>query len=108
MHLVRSRFAAALLLALGAAAASAQPAPPPTTVGVSPATATEAEKKAVPRADTGTMVRTAPTAADRTRAAADKVTPPATATAPETPATATAPTPQERAPVRRATKADRN
>ena len=106
MHHVTSRFAAALLLALGAAAASAQPATPPTSVGVTPGTATEAEKKAVPRNDTGTLVRTAPNAADRTKAAADNVTPPATATAPQTSATAAAP--QERAPVRRARKADRN
>lgn len=40
---------------------------PTTAVGVTPQAAAEANKKAVPRSDTATVVRTAPTAAERAR-----------------------------------------
>ena len=43
----------------------------PTGVGVSPQTAAEANRKAVPRSDTATVVRTGPDAGDRARQAAD-------------------------------------
>lgn len=39
--------------------------PPTTNVGVDPQDAREATRKAVPRADTGTLVRTEPSAAER-------------------------------------------
>ena len=42
----------------------------PTGVGVSPQTATEANRQAVPRSDTGTVVRTGPDAVDSARNAA--------------------------------------
>lgn len=68
----------AAVLALAAAGAFAQtPAPTvtpsatPDAVGVSPATAAEANQKAVPRSDTGTLVRTSPTATDKAKAAMD-------------------------------------
>lgn len=53
------------LLSIGAMAQSTAPA----GVGTTPQTAAEATRKAVPRADTGTVVRTAPSAADRARQA---------------------------------------
>ena len=40
---------------------------PTTPIGVTPQTAAEANQKAVPRSDTGTVVRTSPNAADATR-----------------------------------------
>ena len=40
---------------------------PTTSVGVTPQTAAEANRKAVPRSDTATVVRTSPNAADTTR-----------------------------------------
>lgn len=40
---------------------------PATAVGVTPQAATEANRKAVPRSDTATVVRTAPNAVDATR-----------------------------------------
>lgn len=53
--------------------------PSSTTIGVDPQDAKEATQKAVPRADTGTLVRTEPSAADRasdmTKDAKDAVTP---------------------------------
>jgi len=63
------------LLALVMASASAQsPAPAtgasaPSTVGVTPQEATRANQQAVPRSDTATVVRTAPSPADRASAA---------------------------------------
>ena len=39
----------------------------PATVGVTPQTANEANRQAVPRSDTGTVVRTSPNAVDSTR-----------------------------------------
>lgn len=53
-------------LALAAASVSAQTtAPAPARVGVTPQDAAEATQKAIPRSDTGTLVRTAPAPADR-------------------------------------------
>lgn len=46
----------------------------PDTVGVEPAAAKEAIQKAVPRSDTGTVVRTAPSAATRASAAVSSST----------------------------------
>ncbi len=40
---------------------------PTTGVGVTPQTAAEANRQAVPRSDTGTVVRTSPNAVDSTR-----------------------------------------
>ena len=40
---------------------------PATSVGVTPQTAAEANRKAVPRSDTATVVRTSPNAVDSTR-----------------------------------------
>lgn len=55
------------------AQAPATPASAPANVGVSNSTAVEANQKAVPRSDTGTVVRTSPSAADRARAATNNV-----------------------------------
>lgn len=44
----------------------------PATIGVSPQEANEANQKAVPRADTGTLVRTDATAAEQARDAANR------------------------------------
>ncbi len=58
---------ATLALAAGGAWAQTSNAvnPPATTIGVTPQDAKEATQKAVPRADTGTLVRTKPSAAER-------------------------------------------
>ena len=71
----------AAVLALAAAGAFAQtPAPTitpsatPDAVGVSPQTAAEANQKAVPRSDVGTLVRTSPPATDKAKAAVDNAT----------------------------------
>ena len=72
------------VLALTAMSAVAQNTTPPNTtaapaaVGVSPQTAAEANQKAVPRSDTGTVVRTSPSPADKASAALNDV-PPGTA-----------------------------
>lgn len=65
-----------VLTVAGASAQTTAPATsqPPTAIGVSPQTAAEAERKAIPRSDTGTVVRTAPSAADQTRSAVDNTT----------------------------------
>jgi hypothetical protein len=65
----------ATLLSIGALAQSTAPGGAPMTstpagVGTTPQTAADATRKAVPRADTGTVVRTAPSAADRARQSA--------------------------------------
>jgi hypothetical protein len=52
------------------------PSQPPTAIGVSPQTAAEANQKAIPRSDTGTVVRTAPSPAERTGAAVENATSP--------------------------------
>jgi len=63
------------VLALTVASASAQTATPPATasppatVGVTPQEAAEANQKAVPRSDTGTLVETSPSSGDKARAA---------------------------------------
>ena len=63
------------VLALALASASAQaPAPAgtasaPATLGVTPQEAATATQQAVPRSDTGTVVRTAPSPAERASAA---------------------------------------
>lgn len=64
---------ATLLVATHTALAQTPTTPNPTGVAVTPQTAAQAQQKAVPRADTGTVVRTGPTAADRTREAANSV-----------------------------------
>lgn len=111
------------ILALATAGAFAQtPAPTitpsstPDAVGVSPATAAEANQKAVPRSDTGTLVRTSPSATDKAKSAMDNTTTlttdmnPTPNAASSTPASAnTAPMNRtsRTAPLRRA-RADRN
>ncbi|NMM79521.1 hypothetical protein B2J86_01005 [Acidovorax sp. SRB_14] len=65
-------------LALAASGAFAQTTPststqPPASVGVTPQDASQATQKAVPRSDTGTVVRTDQSAADRARDAANQV-----------------------------------
>jgi len=98
--------AAAAALAVATMAVQAQPATngTPANVGVSQGTAAEAANKAVPRSDTGTLVRTGPDAGNRAGAAADSArsnmgTTANTAPTAETPAAA---------PMRRAPRADRN
>lgn len=100
----------AAMLALGAATVSAQaPAPMPaasnpTKVGVTQQDAVEATKKAVPRKDTATVVRTSPTAEEKAKAAMANDAPmTTTSTTPDAGTAATAP-----APVKRAARADRN
>lgn len=71
--------AAVLTLAAGGAfaqtpAPAMQPSSTPNTVGVSPQNAAEATQKAVPRSDTGTVVRTSPSAVDKAKAAMDNST----------------------------------
>ncbi|MEG2878340.1 MAG: hypothetical protein RR928_09920 [Comamonas sp.] len=68
----------------------------PAAIGVTPQTANEANQKAIQRSDTGTVVRTDPTAADQARDAANR----AQAPAPRSTMDSTAP--------RRAARADRN
>ena len=63
------------VLALAVASASAQNTAPaattgtPAAVGVTPQAAAEANQQAVPRSDTGTLVQTSPSSADKARAA---------------------------------------
>ena len=72
-HLIS--MSAGTLLALAAAGAFAQSTPPasgasaPGTVGVTPAEAAKANQQAVPRSDTATVVRTAPSPASQASAA---------------------------------------
>lgn len=71
-----SSLLAGTVLALAATGALAQTSAPatatnPATVGVTPQDAAEANRKAVPRTDTGTLVRTDETAADKARDAMD-------------------------------------
>ena len=69
-HHIRS-ISLGALLALAVASVSAQTAAPaagasaPATVGVTPQEAATANRQAVPRSDTGTVVRTAPSPAQR-------------------------------------------
>jgi hypothetical protein len=67
------------VLALAVAGAAAQNAPPPaptqpSAVGVTPAEAAEAARQAIPRRDTGTVVRTAPSPLERVRPSAQNST----------------------------------
>ena len=117
----------AAVLSLAAAGAFAQtPAPTtmptstPDAVGVSPQTAVEATQKAVPRSDTGTLVRTSPSATDQAKSAMDNTTSgmdtttTGTSTATNRPSTPPSPPgtmpmnrPAKTTPMRRA-RADRN
>lgn len=118
---------AGLVLSVAASGAMAQVTPAPTnstnstnstTVGVTPQDAAEASRKAVPRADTGTLVRTGDTATDKAKMASDKAssnatpapmpaaTAPAANAAPNTMTTNTAPAMQRTKA--RAPRADRN
>lgn len=64
--------AAVLAFAVGGAWAQTPPiTSTPEAVGVSPKTAAEANQKAVQRSDTGTLVRTSPSAADKAKSAMD-------------------------------------
>ncbi len=63
--------AAIVLATTGAWAQTPGTATTPATVGVTPQDAREATQKAVPRSDTGTLVRTEPSAADRASNAAN-------------------------------------
>ena len=101
-----STLLASAVLSLAATGAMAQTTPAlsnPTTVGVTPQEAAEAARKAVPRADTGTVVRTDESAADRARQAVDAAkaetqkinTAPATTSAPMTTAPAVVTTPAD-------------
>ena len=63
--------AAIVLATTGAWAQTPGTATTPATVGVTPQDAREATQKAVPRSDTGTLVRTEPSAADRANNAAN-------------------------------------
>ncbi len=66
---------AALALAVAGAAAQNAPAPtPPNAVGVTPAEAAEAARRAIPRSDTATVVRTAPSPLERARPSAQNNT----------------------------------
>lgn len=87
-HYVKS-IPLAAVLAFSLSSVSAQtPAPmgtasAPTTIGVTPQEAARATQKAVPRSDTGTLVQTAPTAADKARSVMNDnktITTPAAAT----------------------------
>lgn len=60
------------VLAQTSTAATPAASSPAATVGVTPQDAKEAAKKAVPRADTGTLVRTKPSAAQRAKELADE------------------------------------
>ncbi len=113
------KLAASIAIAGAALSAQAQTTPAangaPASVGVSPGTAADAASKAVPRSDTGTLVRTAPNAADRARTATDGVTTNTGNTNATTGAAITAPTPTAGAaattapaPRQRARRADRN
>ena len=62
-----------LLAAANAVVAQTPANPNRTGVAVTPQTAAEAQQNAVPRSDTGSVVRTGPTAAERTREAANTV-----------------------------------
>lgn len=67
--------AALSVAASGALAQIPAPATNPTTIGVTPQDAAEATRKAVPRSDTGTLVRTDDSAAQQTRDAVDAARP---------------------------------
>jgi hypothetical protein len=88
-----------LLVSLAAVGAHAQSGiKSPDSVGVTPEAAAEANQKAVPRSDTGTVVRTAPPVTDRAR---DTTVNPGATTANTAAEPATSPAP-------RRARADRN
>jgi len=73
IYLTKSVFAGAVLLAaLSSVAQTTNSTAPATTqapaaIGTTPQTAAEATQQAVPRSDTGSVVRTAPSAVDQAR-----------------------------------------
>lgn len=83
-------------------------AQPTTSVGVTPQAAAEAARKAVPRSDTATVVRTAPNAADAARNAAAAAAPSTDATTPVTTSTMASNGDTARPAVVRKARADRN
>lgn len=103
-----SRVAILSASALFALSAYAQtPAPTsatsaPAAVGTSPQTAAEANQKAVPRSDTGTVVRTSPSVVDKARQSAPATAQPAETTTTSAPDTSTTRT------TSRPARADRN
>ncbi len=67
--------AAVLAFAVGSALAQTPTnSATPEAVGVSPKTAVEANQKAIQRSDTGTLVRTSPSALDKAKSAMDNTT----------------------------------
>lgn len=64
---LQTAIGATLLAAATAAPAQTAATPNPTGVAVTPQAAVDAQQRAVPRNDTGTLVRTGPTAAERSR-----------------------------------------
>ena len=111
--LLSKKFLISTALVLGAAAVSAQTngpaatgtaAQPTTSIGVTPQAAAEATKKAVPRSDTATVVRTSPNAAD----AAGSTAPSNDATTPVTTSAATGSSEMAKPAVVRKARVDRN
>lgn len=103
------------LLCVGSFAQTTTPATPttpgaapmssaPAGVGTSAQTAAEANQKAIQRSDTGTVVRTSPSVADRAREAAPVTAPATNSTSMASDTTASAP----RSNRMRAARADRN
>ncbi len=89
-----SALLASAVLSVAATGAMAQTTPPmtnPTTVGVTPQEAAEAARKAVQRTDTGTVVRTDESAAEKARNAADAARTNVPATRSNTPSAANPP-----------------
>jgi hypothetical protein len=120
--LMSKKFLISTALVLGTAAASAQTnsttVTPPvsntatgqqtTTIGVTPQEAAEANRKAVPRSDTATVVRTSPNAADATRNATGTTAVTNDGTAPATTTATTTTGDMAKPPVVRKARADRN
>jgi len=103
------------LTAMGALAQNTAPATtsgaaPAATVGTTPQEASTAMKEAVPRSDTATVVRTAPSAADKAQAVVDNTTgsTAGTSTAMGSGAATTPSTTSNRPAVMRTARADRN
>ena len=115
--LLSKKFLISTALVLGVAAVSAQTngsaatgtaAQPTTSIGVTPQAAAEATKKAVPRSDTATVVRTSPNAADTARNAAGSTAPSNDATAPVTTSATTGSGEMAKPVAVRKARADRN
>ena len=91
------------VLALAALSASAQTPMPaatasaPATVGRTPQEGIDANRKAVPRSDTGTLVRTSPSPADKAENALNANSPASTATTTTTTTTGSGRTTSDRA-----------